>query len=172
MDEQRLYDSLFPYYAEVCTVSQLARRGERPGGWGGHATMFLAGVELLPGAGHPRLRLAEPGADGVGVSVNRAFRNANWVAVVGREAFFDGWLVPDAPLDERAYDDAVARAIGAEWFVGVELNDARPRRGPSSSLEFVVRSPSARTSRSLSPAVCMARGCPCRARRCRASSRT
>src|SRR5438094_8969118 len=124
MDEQRLYDSLFPYYAEVCTVTQLARRGERPGGWGGHATMFLGGVELVPGAGHPRLPLAEPGAAGVGVSVNRGFRNANWVAVAGREAFFDGWLAPEAMLDDRAYDDAVARAMGAGWFAGVALREA------------------------------------------------
>src|SRR5207245_9082705 len=70
-----IYNALFPYYIEACAVTQYHRRGAKPGGWGGHATLFMDGGELDPGAGYPRLRLPSAGADlpssdsGVGVSV-------------------------------------------------------------------------------------------------------
>ena len=42
-------------------------------------------------------------ADGVGLSVNAHYRNAEWVATEGRDFFFDGGLKPGQPLTRAAY---------------------------------------------------------------------
>ena len=38
---QHVYNALFPCYIEVCAVTQLHQTGAKPGGWGGHATLFV-----------------------------------------------------------------------------------------------------------------------------------
>src|SRR5438552_1912127 len=142
-----VYNSLFPLYIEACAVTQYHRRGAKPGGWGGHATIFMNGAETDPGAGYPRLRLASAGADlpssdsGVGVSVNQIFTNVNWVAVPGRLDFFRGGLGADQVLDNSFYEAAVHRATSAGWFDGIAVRDALVRQKPHGMplQEFVVR---------------------------------
>lgn len=127
-EAQRVYNTLFPYYAEICTVSQYRRRGEKPGGTGGHATMFLHGAEIQRDSGYPRLQLVSESADlaepnsGVGISVNKVFANANWVAIPGRRMFFRGGLAPDQPLDQTSFDAAVRQAVESTWFNGIALH--------------------------------------------------
>ena len=143
--EQRAYDALFPTYVEICAVTQSHRRGAKPGGWGGHATMFACGVERDADAPYPRLLIARAAdsdaSAGVGISVNRIFRNVNWVAIPGRDMFFRGGLAPDATLDERFYDRAVAVAASSGWFAGIRIDERVMReRGSSTTFEeFVVR---------------------------------
>jgi hypothetical protein len=146
-EAQRAYNALFPYYAEVCALTQLHRKGAKPGGWGGHATLFLNGAAVDRAAGYPRLTLAPEGADlaasdsGVGISVNRIFTNVNWVAIPGRDEFFRGRLAPDESLDERRYEATIARAAGAGWFDGIAIDAALARQRPRtmSLTEFIVR---------------------------------
>lgn len=142
---QRIYNALFPYYVEVCAVTQLHKRGARPGGWGGHATMFMNGVTIDAAAGYPRLRVDADAStrdadSGTGISVNRVFRNVNWVAVPGRDMFFRGGLAPDRVLDRRFHDGLLERAASSGWFAGIEVLDAQGRERPSSmsNEEFVV----------------------------------
>ena len=143
---QQIYNALFPYYVEVCTVTQYVRRLAKPGGWGGHASLFLHGAELAP-AGHPRLRLVPERSDlsapdsGTGVSVNRIFTSASWVAVPGRDEFFHGAVTGDQLLDEPAYEAAVERAAASGWFAGIAIEDAVMRRKPPGMRadEFIVR---------------------------------
>ena len=147
MDEQRVYDSLFPHYVEIATVTQYHRRGGKPGGWGGHATMFVSGAERDEDAGYPRLRLVDEETDlsssvsGIGVSVNRIFTNVNWVAIPGRDVFLHGGVTPDSELDEAAYEAAIARAAAAGWFAGIRVEDALARLRPigMTAEEFIVR---------------------------------
>ena len=147
IDTQRVYNTLFPYYIEACAVTQYHKRGEAPGGWGGHAAIFMNGAEIDPGAGYPRLRLAAAATDlsppdsGVGVSVNRIFTNANWVAIPGRQEFFRGGLPAGEILDESLYESAVRRAAAAGWFSGIAIRDELGRRKPQGMplQEFVVR---------------------------------
>ena len=142
-----IYDTLFPLYIEACAVTQYHRRGAKPGGWGGHATIFMNGAEIDPGAAYPRLRLASAGADrsssdsGVGVSVNQIFTNVNWVAVPGRLDFFRGGLASEQTLDESFYEAAVQRATAAGWFDGIAIRDKLMREKPHGMplQEFVVR---------------------------------
>jgi len=147
IDTQRVYNTLFPYYIEACAVTQYHKRGDTPGGWGGHAAIFMNGAEIDPDAGYPRLRLAAAGADlsrpesGVGVSVNRIFTNVNWVAIPGRPEFFRGGLRAGEILDDSFYESAVRRAAAAGWFGGIAVAAELVRRKPPGMplQEFVVR---------------------------------
>ena len=144
---QRIYNALFPYYVEVCAVTQLHKRGETPGGWGGHATMFMNGVEIEPDAGYPRLRLVDhvsttSDADsGIGVSVNKILRNVNWLAIPGRDMFFRGGVASEKTLDERSFETAIERAASSGWFSGIRIREgiARDRPAAMSDEEFVAR---------------------------------
>ena len=90
-----IYDQLFPYYIELCALSQFRVKDGAAGGVPGHGVMYLHGACRDPKANYPQLCLCEE-ADtldvGVGVSVNRYFKNANWMATPGRELFFNGNL--------------------------------------------------------------------------------
>jgi len=142
-----IYNRLFPYYIEACAVTQYHKRGATPGGWGGHATIFMNGAEIDPAAGFPRVRLASAGAglsssdSGVGVSVNQIFTNVNWVAIPGRQEFFRGGLAAEQILDDSFYEAAVRRATAAGWFGGIAITDKLVRQKPQSMplQEFVIR---------------------------------
>jgi hypothetical protein len=144
---QGVYNSLFPYYVEICAVTQFHRKGAKAGGWGGHATLFANGTEIEPGAGYPRLRLAAAGTDlsdpdsGTGISVNKIFDNVTWVAIPGRDEFFRGGLAPDRTLDEAIYERAVHTATAADWFAGIAIKDELMRHRPAAmpASEFIVR---------------------------------
>jgi hypothetical protein len=139
------YEELFPHYVELCAVSQIRPLAGGTGGSPGHAVMYLKGACLDENAPYPRLRRCAPGATtedpehGAGVSVNRWFRNVNWVATPGRRLFFDGDLEPGERLTEAHAGATVKRAISAGVFEGVELH-AFPTPAEERSLEdFVVR---------------------------------
>src|SRR5436189_5001175 len=145
--EQRTYNSLFPYSVEVCAVTQFHQIGAKPGGWGGHATLFINGAEIDTGASYPRLRLVADGADlsepdsGVGISANKIFDNVTWVAIPGREEFFRGGLATQQILNRDFYEAAIQKATTAGWFRGIAIKDTvmRQRPTPTSAEEFVVR---------------------------------
>ncbi len=108
-----------PYSAELCAASQFRKRegsiGPKieGGGFGGHAVMFLSGVCLARDQSYPVLTLcdgAQPAHDGVGISVNAHYKNANWVATPGREFVFHGTLKPGERLGREAYERTIARA--------------------------------------------------------------
>ena len=140
------YEELFPHYVELCAVSQFRALDGGTGGSPGHAVMYLKGACLDADAPYPRLRQCAPGATnaedpehGAGVSVNRWFRNVNWVATPGRRLFFDGDLESGERLTEARAGATVKRAIAAGIFEGVELH-AYPTSAEERSLEdFVVR---------------------------------
>jgi hypothetical protein len=144
---QRIYDAIFPYYAEVCVLTQYQKKGATPGGWGGHASLFLHGAEVDPGLGSQRLRLVADAAElsgpdtGTGISVNQILRNVNWVAIPGRDQFFRGGLAPEQTLDPAFYEAAVRRATRADWFAGVKIKEHVMRQRPAAMPvgEFIVR---------------------------------
>jgi hypothetical protein len=129
----RIYNSLFPYYAEACTVTRYRQRPRAPGGrentggTGGHATLFLHGACRDGDSAIPQLRLCEDERDpadpdsGVGVSVNQVFRNVVWNAIPGRSAFFHGGLAPEEELTWERYERAIEEFTAKPWFDGIEL---------------------------------------------------
>ena len=145
--EQPTYNTLFPYSVEVCAVTQFHQIGAKPGGWGGHATLFINGAEIDPGANYPRVRLVADGTDlsdpdaGTGISVNKIFDNVTWVAIPGRDEFFRGGLAKEQTLDRDFYEAAVNKATTAGWFKGIGIKDALMSQRPKAVQpeEFIVR---------------------------------
>ena len=94
-----VYDQLFPYYVELCATSQFRSKLKGEGGVAGHAVMYIKGACKDEQAPFPQLRRCRVAATrlddaehGAGVSVNRWFRNVNWVAIPGYELFYQGNL--------------------------------------------------------------------------------
>jgi hypothetical protein len=114
------YEELYPHYVELCAVSQFRSKGGDLGGVPGHAVMYLKGACRKADAPYPELEMcAAPSDDpesldhGVGVSVNKMFKNINRMATPGRDLFFrrpprsgrdadPGLLRGDYPVDHRA----------------------------------------------------------------------
>jgi hypothetical protein len=138
------YEALFPYYVELCAVSQLRSDELLTGGSPGHAAMYLKGACRDEDAPYPKLRrCARHATDpddrehGAGISVNRWFRNVNWMAVSGRGMFFDGGLEPDEVVTRARFEEVAPDAIDAGVFHGVELWPWPARTPDADFLEWV-----------------------------------
>lgn len=126
-DNEQLYARLYPYYAELCAVSQIKKKpgfgADTSGGPGGHSVLYLNGVCRVREAGYPTIALCAPetpaSEQGVGLSVNAHFKNANWVATDGRDFFFRGDLPPHARLTHAAYQRAQDEAKAKDIYDGV-----------------------------------------------------
>lgn len=146
------YETLFSHYVELCAVSQFRSKEFGPGGSPGHATMYLKGACRDADAPYPRLRRCAGGVDdpndpehGAGVSVNRWFRNVNWVAFAGRGLFYDGNLGPDEPVTRETMDRVVRETIAAGVYRNVELWPYPRQQGDAVDWEDFVRRLSAGT---------------------------
>jgi hypothetical protein len=124
-----LYETVSENYIELCAVSQYRPLEGRMGGSPGHAVMYLKGACRDESAGYPRLRpcrystadRADP-EHGAGVSVNRLFKNVNWVATPGKTLFFDGEVGDYDLLDRERFDQTVTRAIDTGMYNGIEFH--------------------------------------------------
>jgi len=76
---------------------------------------------------------------GAGVSVNRWFRNVNWVAVPGKTLFYEGNLEPGERLTQAHFDATVREAVDADVFRGVELHEYPTEAGEPTLEDFVGR---------------------------------
>lgn len=121
--DEAAYAAVYPWYAEFCALSEIDKKpgfGANivPGGPGGHSILYLNGVCRVKDAGYPVVALCGPGdpqpGQGVGLSVNDHYQNANWVATEGRDFVFHGDLRPGEPLTRESYlrTQAKARAMG------------------------------------------------------------
>jgi len=140
------YEELFPQYVELCATSQWNSKVKGVGGVTGHAVMYIKGACKDDDAPYPQLRqcrypatrLDDP-EHGAGVSVNRWFRNVNWVAIPGYKLFYEGNLEPGQPLTQEHFDATVRDVIARGVFDGVELHDY-PTEAPERTIEdFVTR---------------------------------
>jgi uncharacterized integral membrane protein len=140
------YEAHFPYYVELCAVSQFRSPELGSGGSPGHAAMYLKGACRDTDAPFPKLRRCRGSATdpddpehGAGVSVNRWFRNVNWIAVSGRGTFYDGGLAPGEAVTRESFQAVAQAAIDAGVFRGVELWPWRGQTPDSDLLDFVER---------------------------------
>ena len=125
-----VYDRLYPYYVEICAVSQIRANFAEHGGSPGHAVMFLKGVCRDPDASFPTIKICAPESvdlddpeAGVGISVNKLFKNVNWMAIPGKRLFFHGNLDADQLLDKKSALAALEAADDAGIFDGIEIHD-------------------------------------------------
>ncbi|MGA3001324.1 MAG: hypothetical protein ABSE20_06345 [Acetobacteraceae bacterium] len=111
--DEATYTSIYPWYAEFCALSEIDKKpgfGVEivPGGAGGHSIIYLNGVCRVQDAGYPVVALCNDGGtpkpgEGVGLSVNDHYRNANWIATQGRNFVFRGDLRPGEALTKERY---------------------------------------------------------------------
>ncbi len=125
-----IYEELFPYYASICAVSQIRASFAKHGGTPGHAVMYLRGACRDESSDYPRLTLCpadvvESGAGdpGVGISVNKTFRNVNWMLIEGRRLFFDGNIEPGTTLSKENGSAVLDAAIESRLWKGIEIHD-------------------------------------------------
>jgi hypothetical protein len=125
------YEAAFPYYAQLCAVSRFHRLGVERGGNAGHAVLYLKGLCRVPDAPYPQVELCPERVDdvddprhGVGVSVNAAFQNVNWVAYPGRHLFFNGNLKPGDVLDQAHFERTIDVIVDQGLLRGVEVNES------------------------------------------------
>jgi hypothetical protein len=136
--DDALYENLYPYYAELCALSEIRKKPglgvELRSGMGGHSLLYLSGVCLDRRAGYPTLKLCDPGVPrarrGVGISVNSHYKNANWVAAEGRDFVFRGGLEPGERLSGATYARTQDRAKAMGILDGVKFHDHLFRNKP------------------------------------------
>jgi hypothetical protein len=128
-DDPAAYATVFPTYAEFCAVSQIKKKpgfgADIRGQVGGHAVFYLNGACRDDEAGYPVLRLCDPTRDhedGVGLSMNAHFSNAKFVAVPGRDFFFQGDMPAGAPVDRAAYARIQRRAKQLRLYDGITFH--------------------------------------------------
>ncbi|MDB5406496.1 MAG: hypothetical protein JWL84_1408 [Rhodospirillales bacterium] len=128
--DEAAYSALFPYYVEFCAVSQLRKKpgfgAKVESGFGGHSVLYLNGVCKVKDAHYPEIALCDDGPEvaenGVGLSVNAHYKNANWVATEGRDFFFHGGLDPAARLTRADYARVQAKAEAMGIYDGVQFH--------------------------------------------------
>ena len=131
------YDRLYPYHAELCALSELRKK---PGfgvpvrsGMGGHCLLYLNGVRR-DRTGYPTLKVCAPdeapASNGVGISVNSHYRNANWVAAEGRDFLWRGALQPGERVTREAYERTQHHAKEIGLLDGVQFHDHLFRAKP------------------------------------------
>jgi hypothetical protein len=127
-DDEAAYAKLNPYYFEFCALSEIQKKpgygADIRGGVGGHSTIYLNGV-CLAGEGYPEIAVcpSDPASNGVGLTVNAHFANANWIAVPGREFFYHGDLKPGQALTSRVYDATKVHAKGLGIYDAIRFHD-------------------------------------------------
>ena len=127
---EALYDNLYPYYAEVCAASQLDAVNEDVGGKGGHETLYLHGVCRKAGGEYPLVEMCpappqpQPETEqGVGISVDKAFKNVNWVVVPDRDLFYHGGLAAGETVTKEKVLAAERAAVAGGWLKGIEIHE-------------------------------------------------
>jgi hypothetical protein len=126
-DNEAVYSFLYPFYVELCAVSQIKKKPgfgvDTSGGPGGHTVFYLSRVCRDRDAHYPTLVMCAPGTpedeQGVGLSVNAHFRNANWVATDGRDFVFNGDLKPGERLSRAAYERTQKIAEAKNIYDGI-----------------------------------------------------
>ncbi len=122
------YTSVHPYYLEFCALSEVQKKpgygADIRGGVGGHSTIYLNGVCRV-GDGYPQIALCadDPASNGIGLSVNSHFSNANWVPIPGRDFFYHGDLKPGQALTRAAYDATKVHAERLGIYDGIRFHD-------------------------------------------------
>lgn len=125
-----LYRKIFPYYAELSALTEIKKK---PGfgvplnsGIGGHSLLYLHGVRRDREAGYPVLKLCDPYDDsnqGVGLSVNAHYRNANWVAADGPDFLWRGALKSGDSVSHDSYNQTQEMAKSLGILDGIEFHD-------------------------------------------------
>jgi hypothetical protein len=145
----KLYDQLYPYYAQYCAVTQLKPLdGSNGGGTGGHGVLYLKGVCRDKSVHYPHLKLCEESTidlsnpeAGTSISVDQIFQNANWMASDGKDLLITGGLPEGQRLDQAAQDRIIHHVLSLHLFDGIKIHPQYMKDKPKamSEEEYIVR---------------------------------
>lgn len=141
---EQAYEDLFPYYAELCALSQFERIGVVKGGNAGHGVLYLKGVCRDEEAPFPTLKMCPEVVNdlndprhGVGISANERLKNVNWIAYPGRRLFFNGNLKRGQTLTREHFDATTRYLVESGLLRGVEVHEELLPKSPGRSVEDV-----------------------------------
>jgi hypothetical protein len=142
-----VYDELFPYHVEVCALSQIKPVNGGKGTRAGHGVLFLEGACRDEAADFPQLKMCPKevsqilSESGVGISVNKMFRNVNWVAAPGQNLFYYGNLSEEKVLTEEVREGLIDHVVDLGVFRGVQVHDhyLKSKSGDESLEKFIAR---------------------------------
>lgn len=121
-----LYQKLFPFHAEFCAGSKVDAYKTGDGGYGGHALLYVNGLCKDYSVSYPKVipcsQVKNADHAGVGVNVNSDYRNVNWVAVPGREYFFNGEQNADVLVNDAMLTKISQVAFEKRIYEGVQIN--------------------------------------------------
>ena len=143
MQAEPVYDQLYPYYLELCAISQIRAKFAEHGGSPGHAVMYLKGACQDTEPGYPTIELCDAGEidlsdpeTGVGISVNKHLGNVNWIAIPGKNMFYRGNLKEDQLLDKAHVRATVHQAVDELGiFDGVKAREYYEKNIPENEEE-------------------------------------
>lgn len=138
-----VYQEIYPHYVQLCAVSQIRAKFADTGGIPGHAVMYLGGACKDPSAPYPRLKVCDASSTfmGVGVSVNKVLKNINWMAIPGRDLFFNGGLGPEETLTADRAREAIQFADATDVFAGITIHEQyQPPQNDPQALELFIAS--------------------------------
>ena len=138
------YEELFPYYAELCALSQFERIGVVKGGNAGHGVLYLKGVCRDEDAAFPTLKMCPEVVNdlndphhGVGISANERLKNVNWIAYPGRQLFFNGNLKRGQTLTQKHFDATARYLVESGLLRGVEVHEELLPKSPGRAAQDV-----------------------------------
>ena len=137
------YDELYPQYVQLCAVSQIRAKFAATGGTPGHAVMYLKGACKDKSVFYLCLKLCDENSKhtGVGISVNKTFKNVNWIAIPGKELFFKGNLKPADFVTEAKVRSMIEFAADKHVFEGIEIHDQyKPEEATPEAVELFLAS--------------------------------
>ncbi len=135
--DQATYDKMFPLSVKSCALTQVNRLATGKGGSFGHAVVYLRGACLDKQYSYPQLRLctreemAHANTSGVGVSVNKVFKNVNWIGIPGHALFFHGNLEKSQALSQQNIDTLAEQIIQMGLFQNIEAKESFAARSAS-----------------------------------------
>ncbi len=125
LSEHEHYSRFFPFHAEYAAMTQIKPFGQKAGGPGGHAFLYVHGLCKDYSVPYPKVIPCKDAKfpaglehEGVGISVNNDFINTNWVVVPGHELFFRG-ITPNSAFDHEAMKAVEEEALRYRIFEGV-----------------------------------------------------
>ncbi|MCM0606098.1 MAG: hypothetical protein KA715_08415 [Xanthomonadaceae bacterium] len=119
------YSKLFPLFMEYCAATQIKPLFGEEGGFGGHAVIYVHGLCKNENIDYPRVEacsripLQKHVHSGVGISVDKYFKNVNWVAVPGYDFFISGGLNATEKLTDKSLERLIAETVELGIFKGV-----------------------------------------------------
>jgi len=127
------YDQLFERSVKFCTMTKVHRKGSSAGGAFAHAVLFFKNACIDTNYAYPQIRRCTENdpIKGVGVSVNKIFKNVNWVAIPGQELFFYGDLKDDEVLNQKSKNRVISKVVPLGIYQGIQVKDAVLAQKPS-----------------------------------------